>query len=133
LICEICGREADKHHIVHRCEGGLDFPLNFKYLCKEHHRGRKGPHKNHNIDMQYKVELQNKLQSVLEKEYYLIDDLEFLLDIKGRILKRLLKDCRLYKEGYRASDIIFKLMGSRVYDECMLEVYEDFEPIFNFA
>lgn len=133
MVCEICGREADKHHVVHRCEGGLDFPLNFKYLCKEHHRGRKGPHKDRNIDIQYKVELQNKLQSILEKEYYFIDDLEFLLDIKDRILKRLLKDCRLYKEGYRASDIIFKLMGSSVYDECMLEVYEDFEPIFNFA
>ncbi len=32
--CEICGDYADVHHIVHRSEGGLDFKLNYKYLCK---------------------------------------------------------------------------------------------------
>jgi hypothetical protein len=133
LICEICGKEADKHHIIHRCEGGLDFPLNFKCLCREHHRGRKGPHKDHNIDLQYKVELQNKLQSILDKEYYIIDELESLLEIKSRILKRLLKECKFFKEGYKTSDIIFKVMGNKVYDQCMLEIYEDFEPIFRFA
>lgn len=131
--CEVCGREADKHHIVHRCEGGLDFPLNFKYLCKEHHRGRKGPHRDHCVDLQYKLELQNKLESFLRKEYYFVENLSQLLQISNRSLKKLLKDCKLYKEGYKTSDIIFRLMGQKVYDELMLESYEDFIPVFKLA
>ena len=43
--CEICGDYADVHHIVHRSEGGLDFKLNYKYLCKKHHRSKLGPHR----------------------------------------------------------------------------------------
>jgi hypothetical protein len=131
--CEICGREADQHHIVHRCEGGLSFPLNIKYLCKDHHRGKKGPHKDNTVDLQYKLELQRKLKDILCKEYYFIEELTFLLEIKRRILKKLLKDFRLHKEGYRSEDIIFRLMGNRSYEEYMLEDYEEFTPVFNLA
>jgi hypothetical protein len=131
--CEVCGKEADRHHIVHRCEGGLDFPLNYKCLCKEHHRGRKGPHQDESVDLRYKLQLQNKLYAILTKEYYFIDDMSSLLQINTRILKKLLKECKLYKEGYKTSDIIFKIMGDMVYDELMLENYADFIPVFKLA
>jgi hypothetical protein len=133
LKCEVCGRTADKHHIVHKCEGGLDFPLNFKYLCVEHHRGRKGPHKNFKIDIKYKLQLQEKLQELLQGEFFLIEKLTSLLDINSRILKKLLKDSRRYKEGYRKDEIIYKLMGCTVYKEGMLEEYEDFIPVLSIA
>jgi hypothetical protein len=131
--CEVCGKEADRHHIVHRCEGGLDFPLNYKYLCKEHHRGRVGPHQDENVDLKYKLQLQNKLEDILSKEYYFIEDLSCVLQINTRILKKLLKACRLFKEGYKTSDIVFRIMGDRVYDEFMLEAYEDFIPVIKLA
>ncbi|MEQ8153589.1 MAG: HNH endonuclease signature motif containing protein [Clostridiaceae bacterium] len=119
--CEICGKEADIHHIVHRSQGGLDFPLNYKYLCPEHHRGRNGPHKCEEADLTYKLELQNKLLSFLIKDYYSIQEISSLLNITSNSLKRLRKSMKLYKEGFIKDDIIFCLMGNYFYTSEMLE------------
>lgn len=123
--CEICGREADIHHIVHRCEGGLDFPLNFKYLCAEHHRGKHGPHKDNKVDIEYKLELQENLEKLLNKDFYSLNELAEVLDLNKNKAKKLLKNLRLHKEGYDKSEIIYRLMGKERYDEVMLEDYYD--------
>lgn len=130
LRCEICGKQADKHHIVYRCQGGVDFPLNFRYLCSEHHRGKNGPHKNRKLDLEYKLEMQNSLEKLLCKDYYNLDELVGLLQINKGMLKRLLKEYKLFKEGYRSSDVVYRLMGKKRYTEDMLEEYYDF--IVNF-
>lgn len=130
LRCEICGKQADKHHIVYRCQGGVDFPLNFRYLCSEHHRGKNGPHKSRKLDLEYKLEMQKSLENLLYKDYYNLDELVGLLEINKGMLKRLLKEHKLYKEGYRSSDIVYRLMGKKRYTEDMLEEYYDF--IVNF-
>lgn len=124
--CEVCGKQADKHHIVYRSQGGIDFPINFKYLCSEHHRGKNGPHKNRQLDLKYKLEMQEKLEKILSKEFYTIDELVTLLKINKGMLKRLLKEYKLYKEGYRRLDIIYRLMGRKLYTKDMLEDYCDF-------
>ena len=126
LKCQICGKPADKHHIVYRSQGGVDFPLNFKYLCSEHHRGKSGPHKNRKLDLLYKVEMQQKLEELLCKEFYTLDQLVNLLQINKGMLKKLLKEYKLYKEGYRNFDVIYILMGKKRYTECMPEEYYDF-------
>jgi hypothetical protein len=131
--CEVCGKEADKHHIVHRSQGGLDFVLNYKYLCPNHHRGKNGPHKNTKIDISYKLEMQNTLNNLLEREYYTIENLSLILELNERILKKLVKSIRLYKEGYKKQDIIFLVMGKVHYTEDMLQEYEDFEPVIKLA
>lgn len=133
LRCEICGKSADKHHIVHRCEGGLDYPLNIKYLCADHHRGSKGPHKCNQVDVKYKLELQRRLEMLLDRDYYTLDKLSCILEIKPKNLKKLLKNYKLHKEGYKKEDIIYELMGRCVYDEMMLDSYMDFIPVYNFA
>jgi hypothetical protein len=126
LRCEICGKQADKHHIVYRCQGGVDFPLNFRYLCPEHHRGKNGPHKNRKLDLEYKIQMQKSLEKLLYKDYYNVDELVGLLQINKGMLKRLLKEYRLYKEGYKRADILYRLMGKKKYTEDMLEEYYDF-------
>lgn len=126
LKCQICGKPADKHHIVYRSQGGVDFPLNFKYLCSEHHRGKSGPHKNRKLDLLYKVEMQQNLEKLLYKEFYTLDELVNLLQINKGMLKKLLKEYKLYKEGYRSFDVIYRLMGKKKYTEYMLEEYYDF-------
>ncbi|WP_406543095.1 HNH endonuclease [Clostridium ljungdahlii] len=126
LKCQICGKPADKHHIVYRYQGGVDFPLNFKYLCSEHHRGKSGPHKNRKLDLLYKVEMQQKLEKLLYKEFYMLDELVNLLQINKGMLKKLLKEYKLYKEGYRSFDVIYRLMGKKKYTEYMLQEYYDF-------
>ena len=119
-LCEICGAPADVHHIVHRSEGGLDIDLNYKYLCPKHHRGKKGPHHCKEVDIRYKIELQEKLFYILRKEYYSSKSLCSLLGIPKNTLKRMKKDLKLYKEGYKKTDIILKIMGGKFYSEEML-------------
>ena len=119
--CEICGKEADIHHIVHRSNGGLDFDLNYKYLCPQHHRGKDGPHRDKFVDLKYKLEMQNKLTALFTKRYYSLDDLYKLLSINRNSLKRLTKKLKLYKEGYLSKDVIFELMGRQIYSEEYIE------------
>lgn len=114
--CEVCGKTpADKHHIVYKNQGGVDFPLNIKYLCSEHHRGINGPHKNRNIDKLYKLELNNNLNSLLTKQYYDIKELSKIIHINEGLLKIILRNCQNKNDTYKKDDIIFKLMGSKKY------------------
>lgn len=136
LKCEICGNQADKHHIVYKSQGGIEFPLNFRYLCTLHHRGKTGPHKNRKLDLEYKIDMQRKLENILIKEIYSIEELEVLLKINKGIIKRLFKEYKVNGKGvrkadvmvnqndvgYKRDDIIFKLMGRKRYDENMISV-----------
>lgn len=126
LTCEICGKKSDIHHIVYRSEGGYNFELNYKYLCDEHHRGKDGPHRNKKVDLKYKLELQEKLYELLSKEYYKQEDIKIILSLNVNQVKRLVRNLKLYKEGYKSSDVIFEIMGDKKYDSSMLEEYEDF-------
>ena len=93
--CEICGDKADIHHIIHRSEGGFDIEINYKYLCALHHRGKNGPHQNQFVDLQYKIDMQTKLYSILPKEYYSPKEISQILGIHNNSLKR-----RIQKRGY---------------------------------
>lgn len=64
--------------------------------------------------------MQKKLEDILIKEVYLIEELEPLLNINKGMIKRLFKECKLYDKGFKRADIIFKLMGRKKYDEKML-------------
>lgn len=124
LKCKVCGRRADIHHIIHKRQGGFEFPMNYIYLCNYHHRGPVGPHKCLITDLNYKLELQNKLYTLLVKNFYTSKELQFILGIKGNPLKKLLSKMKLYKEGYKKDDIIFNLMGRKKYSREMLEDIE---------
>ena len=120
LKCEICGKPADKHHIVYKSQGGIEFTLNFRYLCTQHHRGKLGPHKNRRLDLEYKLDMQRKLENILIKEFYSTGEIENLLKINKGIIKRLFKEYKISDKGYKKSDIIFKLMGRKRYDDKMI-------------
>ncbi|WMJ81921.1 HNH endonuclease signature motif containing protein [Clostridium sp. MB40-C1] len=113
--CIICGAHGERHHIVYKNQGGIDIPLNYVYLCSEHHRGKLGPHKNRSIDYEYKKNFQNKLFHILKEEYYSMNDLKKLLKInpfQGKILEKKFKK---YKNGYKKIEIIKILMGGKLY------------------
>lgn len=114
--CAECGRiHAEKHHIIFKSQGGLDFTLNYKNLCFEHHKGNLGPHRNKKIDLEYKRELQAKLKNKLSKEYYTENELVKILELNKTQAKKICKKFPLYKEGYKAEDIICRIMGGRIY------------------
>lgn len=124
FFCEICNKKADIHHIIHRSEGGLDIEINYKYLCEKHHRGKDGPHRSLETDIKYKIELQNKLYTLLPKEYYSYKELGRILDLSVNSLKKITKNVKLYKEGYKTDHIILKLMGNKLYSQESLENLE---------
>lgn len=120
-FCEICNKPANIHHIVHRSEGGYELPINYKYLCHKHHRGKDGPHRCTKTDLNYKLEMQNKLFTILDKEYYTFKELQLILRASINTLKRLTKNIKLYKEGYKTKDIVSSLMGGKLYSEDCIE------------
>ena len=124
FFCEICNKPADIHHIIHRSEGGLDIKINYKYLCEEHHRGKNGPHHCAEVDLKYKLELQEKLYKLLPKDFYTLRELNVILNLSLNASKRITKDLHLYKEGYKKEDIILSLMGGKLYSEEMIENIE---------
>lgn len=128
--CEICGARADIHHIVHKHEGGYDIKLNYKYLCNYHHRGKNGPHRCIETDMFYKLELQEKLFSLMPKEFYTAKELYYTLEISSSSLKKLIKNLKIYKEGYLTKDIVQTLMGGKIYSKSTLQEIE-LEQLFN--
>ncbi|MCY6356674.1 HNH endonuclease [Clostridium sp. ZS2-4] len=113
--CCICGKTGEKHHIVFKNQGGIDIPLNYIYLCAEHHRGEFGPHKNRVIDIAYKTKMQNELMRLLSKDYYCMDELIKLLKINPFQAKIIQKDLNLYKLGFKKLDIIKRIMGRKLY------------------
>ncbi|MGG7178864.1 HNH endonuclease signature motif containing protein [Clostridium paraputrificum] len=121
FFCEICNEKADIHHIVHRCEGGFDIELNYKYLCEKHHRGKDGPHHSIEVDIKYKIQLQNKLYEILPKDYYSFKELGVILNVSLNTLKRITRNIKIFKEGYKKDDIVLAIMGGTLYTEEILE------------
>lgn len=128
--CEICGAKADIHHIVHKHEGGYDIKLNYKYLCNYHHRGKIGPHRCIETDIFYKLELQEKLFTLMPKDFYTAKELYSILEISNSSLKKLIKKLKIYKEGYSTKDIVQTLMGGKIYSKSALEEIK-LEQLFN--
>ena len=92
-------------------------------MCKKHHRSKIGPHRDKVIDLNYKLEMQNKLRELFIKSFYTGNDIKIMLGLTPGSLKKLTKNLKLYKEGYSSDDLIFNLMGRKVYSE---EYIEDF-------
>lgn len=121
----VCGKTGEKHHVIFKCEGGLDFPLNYIYLCAEHHRGKNSPHRNKKINLIYKLGFQNKLNSILVKNYYSMYELINILSLNPSQARNICKKFKLYKEGYKREDIIKRLMGGKFYYDFMLDEFYD--------
>lgn len=105
---------VEKHHIIYRSQGGLDFPLNYKHLDSKLHRGNQGPHKCKATDLKYKLELQATLENLLTKEYYNIKELIDLLGLKevqaNKAFRKLLR-----VNGIEREEVLKRLMGGRLY------------------
>lgn len=129
--CIVCGKPGDQHHIIHKSEGGLDTPLNYVTLCPEHHRGFMGPHRNSEIDLFYKLEMQKKLEETFPAKYYSAMEIRSLSQLSNSNMKKFMKTNRLHKEGYERTDILFFLMSGNIYrHDCDLQ-YASAEEILN--
>jgi len=125
--CFECTKNGDKHHIIHKEEGGLEYPLNTLYLCEEHHRGPTGPHKDPVKDRQYKKALYDALASLFTKEHYELQDIRTMAKLSSSLARTLRKTLKRQKEGYRTMDILdFLMSGYQLQDEELdIPVFEE--------
>lgn len=104
----------ERHHVIYKSQGGLDFPLNYKRLTWEEHRGPNGPHLNRETDLKYKRELQEKLFGILPDEYYTTKEIRKILGIRPGQMK-VFRKLPQYPKGMKRQDIVRRLMGGRLY------------------
>lgn len=104
-----------KHHIVFKSQGGLDFELNFAYLTVEEHIGSRGVHNNIEYDLLLKRDLEAKLFQIFTKDTYTLDEIIGLLKLKRKQAEKAFKRVAYTGAGYKSEDIIKRLMGGRFY------------------
>lgn len=118
-FCEECGKNiTELHHVIYRsqCTYMSNIKVNFKFLCPEHHRGNSSPHMNRDIDLRYKIELQEKLFSMFsEKGYWTEKEIMDKLECSRNEIKKITKKMFISKEGYEVNELVKRLMGNRLY------------------
>ena len=105
----------ERHHIIFKSQGGLDYGLNYKHLESEQHRGNNGPHKCRKTDLRYKRELQGKLEEILTDKFYTVEELIEILSLKERQAYKAFRKIKHYENGMKRKDIIKRLMAGRFY------------------
>lgn len=105
----------EKHHIIFKSQGGIDFPLNFIYLSSEDHRGKYGPHMTRSIDLQYKKRLEHNLRLTLKKETYTVAELISMLELKPKQAYKAFRQVKGSNGKMNKEDVVFKLLGERYY------------------
>lgn len=117
--CSECGSNiTELHHIIYRSQAKYltNVPINFKYLCPEHHRGNNSPHMKKKKDLQYKQELQAKLNIIFCNQYYTLDEIKNILEISKSEAEKVVNKTPVHKEGFDRMDIIKRCLGGRFYD-----------------
>lgn len=115
--CECGSNITELHHIIFKSQARYlaNVPVNFKYLCPTHHRLNGSPHMNRKKDLQYKQELQAKLNIMFCKEYYTINEIKDILEISKSEAEKVVNKTPICKEGYKREDIIRRCLGGRTY------------------
>ena len=117
--CKICGNPyTELHHIVFRSENkNLEHcKLNLVNLCVEHHKGTYGVHgsKGAKLNRKLKLEFQNKLEDLLDKQYLTKEEINNILQINDKALNRLLKRLSLQNDKYIKEDVIRACMSGKL-------------------
>lgn len=105
----------EKHHIIFKSQGGIDFPLNFIYLTPEEHRGNYGPHMKRSIDLQYKKELERNLRLTLTKGAYTVSEIINILELKPKQAYKAFRQVQGSCGDMDMEDVIFRLLGGKYY------------------
>ncbi len=118
-FCEVCGSPyTEVHHIMFRSEvKALEYcNLNLVNLCVEHHKGTYGVHgsKGARLNRKLKLEFQNKLEELLDKQYLTREEINKILKIDDKALNKLLKSLSLHKDKYIKEDVIRAIMGGKL-------------------
>ena len=96
-------------------KGGVDIPVNYKYLCPEHHTGNESPHKNKEIDIRYKREEQMELFALFFEDTYTLKKIKELIGHNLKGIEKRFKKVSNVAGVYKREDRVRALMGGRLY------------------
>lgn len=119
-LCDICESNhlVETHHIVKRKQAKYleNCKLNLINLCWDHHKGTYGVHGKygHKLDQELKLEFQNKLEELWDKQYLTREEINNILQIDDKALNRLLKRLTLQNDKYIKEDVIRACMGGKL-------------------
>ena len=105
----------EKHHIVFKSQGGLDFAWNYMFLTPEQHRGNEGPHRNRERDLELKRSMQKNLKGILREKDYTLEGIIKTLGLKRKQAEKAFKRVTCRGGKYKTEDIIRRLMGGKLY------------------
>ena len=120
--CWVCGKYGvEYHHAIRRgsVKALIHCKLNLYPLCPLHHRSSpQGIHGgNKELDLKLKLDFQNKLEMLFDKELLTAEEVNEVLKLSERCLTGLLKPLKKEKGiYYHRMDIIRICMGGRLYE-----------------
>lgn len=121
--CWVCGNpNVEAHHSIFKskCKPLEHCELVIYYLCPKHHRSNVGVHgrDGHELDLKLKLDFQNKLEMLFDKELLTEEEINSVLKISEKKLKSLLKTLKREKGiYYHRLDIIKACCGGKLYGD----------------
>lgn len=120
--CQICGSYDLKdrgHHIIKRSTNRalIKCPMNIVHLCDKHHYMIHHGNNGNELDIYLRWQIQSRLEMLLDKHYFTIEEIKDILEITEAEAERLVKTKQLHKEGYSREDIIQAFMVKKVTEE----------------
>lgn len=122
--CQVCYSYGivELHHIIKKSSTKFlrDCSLNFIYLCPNCHRGTFGVHgKNGNkLDMGLRLIYQNKIELLLNKEYFTREELKDIFKINEKALDSFCKLMKSEKGVFSREEVLRVAMGGKIIEEC---------------
>lgn len=117
MSCYICdGFDTETHHIVLRseCKPLENCEMNKIRLCKNCHEYLHHDKEGYKKLKELKLEFQNKLEMIFDKELLPREEIKQGLQIKDKPLDRLLKLIVMQKGMYPREDVIRACMGGKL-------------------
>lgn len=122
-ICENCMQDGvvELHHIIKRSQAKYleKCELNFINLCPNCHRSEKGVHgrEGTKLDKSIKLQMQNKAEIILDKQYFTRQEIQELLNINNKATDSLCKTIKQEKGVFSREECLKAIMGGRIIEE----------------
>ncbi|WP_026887685.1 hypothetical protein [Clostridium beijerinckii] len=127
--CEECfqyGRLTPHHKIFKSEQIALrDCKENIIYLCDSCHYSIHHGTNGYGLRIKLQLDFQNYLERILLKEYFTVEEIEKLLEIKYKDAYKIVKTLKRHKGNlYKREDIIREAMGGKIITESESDINE---------
>lgn len=114
-MCGINGIVTEHHKVKRSQQSALiKCKTNLIDLCEKCHYSIHHGKDGHDLDEIIKLQFQNYLEIVFNKDYFSREEVQAILDITSKSTDRLLKTVKQYKGLFAREDIIRACMGGKI-------------------